>query len=228
MRPPSLRGVLPLLPVLAVLAAAGTLLTRPLLPPTPLPPVAVPVRELPVPPQGRAPAARTRLRADPAASRARITATGAWCRIEAQATRLTAELEWGADRMPAALSFSLDLGSLRSPDGASVMPAAEHLLGVRARDELAFTGVLRSCRSLPGGVMQPEFTGLLTLGGSAWQTTLSFWLAVSPDAAVSLQGIGSLQPGFFPLPRRFLLGVIPERPDVTLALDLHLAGPRDR
>lgn len=126
------------------------------------------------------------------------------------------------------LELRLDLTSLpnATPDtGLDV----HHVLGVHRSAEVVYRGTLVATTSsdLPG-VQRLTFLGLLYFGDRALQQPMQLWQCSLPGQPLRLQGHGTVLGANYGLPSRRWLGLLDERHDVTLGLDLAWRRARGR
>ncbi len=178
---------------------------------------------------GRLPAARIpgpgttfHLAAD---SYAHFTVTGLLGIHEARSTDLSATLAWG-EGMPASFACRIDLHRLRDADDRPVAEAAHHVLGILADAMLTYDGRLDRCEWLPGGLARATFRGVASLGMVSRPLCLELWLWAS-GGVVQAQALATVAHDVLRLPRRYMMGVFPEDPDLTLGLDLTFRADSD-
>lgn len=125
------------------------------------------------------------------------------------------------------LELHLDLTSLPTAAGASL--DVHHVLGVHRSAEVVYRGALATTTSsdLPG-VQRLLFLGRLHFGDRAVQQPMQLWQCSLPGQPLRLQGHGTVSGAAFGLPTRRWLGLLTERHEVTLGLDLAWRRSRDR
>ncbi|MBK8098527.1 MAG: hypothetical protein IPK26_15565 [Planctomycetes bacterium] len=188
--------------------------------PTPAPGIPPTTTELPMPPTWRGPGPEATLHLQPSASRVEFAVDSTLQHTVAAATGLSGALQWDQHGEPAALSLTIDLAQLQSDAGGT---ALWRLLGCKHTDRLGWNGrvLARTTFAVPG-VARLELVGPLQFAGRVRSQPMQLWIARLPGRVI-VQGVGTVDGDDFGLPRRYLLGLLPDRHRVTLALHLEFA-----
>lgn len=177
---------------------------------------------LPLPlPVDHAPTKAATWKLAPAGSLARLEADSAFRCIRGGTAPTAGSLSFDDDGQPLDLAFTVELARLAPDDDHDLDAELQHLLGISANEPLHFQGRADRITSVPQpGLRQVRWSGQLQIAGRGHRLQLELWLATMRSDRIRLQGVAILDAGQLPMPRRFFLGVAPERYHFALGLDL--------
>ncbi len=189
-----------------------------------VPPVPTASLALPVPVRAHAPAADSRYPLRAEGSLATFAAAGPFRSVQARTDAIDGAVRFDEHGAPAALELTIDLRRLQPVDGtdeATFAAAVQRVLGLAAQDRLQFRGVPEQVTAVPqAGLQRIRWVGQLQLGPHLLRLPMDLWMVTIAKGRVRLQGAGGIDSTLLPLPRRYFLGVLPERLHITLGLDL--------
>lgn len=163
-------------------------------------------------------------------SRFVLTANSRARSVRARTSEVDGWLRMGQDG-PETIELTVDLASLGPTEGAS--PEATRSLDATLQQVLGFVG-LESFRfagraSLATGVpglplLRVDWTGRADLGGPGHGLSMQMWQTALGNGRIHLQGTVELEGEVWRVPRRYLLGLLPDPATLTLGFDLEFAA----
>lgn len=202
-------------PVLCGLAAFAP---RALPEPSAPPPERVRARELPQLPAPKRDTKPRAWRLDADGSSVRFLVEDGTARLVAACPTVTGTLQRDGDA--GALELRIDLASATSIHSDAGLDL-HRVLGVRRADEIVYRAKLVAATptDLPG-VERLLFVGQLAFGDRVMQQPMQLWACSLPGRPLRLQGHGPVAKDAYGLPERRWLGVVPDRLQALLGLDL--------
>ncbi len=182
---------------------------------------------LPVPTVAHEPRAGTRYRvADD--SHVAFVSTSPFRSLRAITPSVTGTLEFDDAGGASTLDLQVDLSRLVPSTGdGDLDDDLHHLLGQSADDMLQYRGhLVQTTTTAQAGLQGSHWAGRVQLGAKSQRLALDLWIVTLQAGAVYLQGTATLDATELSLPRRYFLGVLPERNRITIGLDLQFCPER--